>query len=261
MVLEIHELTDTAELRIPGVARYASGGLHLLLRGCKGFVVHSAYDRDQVLARWQLPAERALVVHHGPFDHGPRNSDVADTDVPGEESAIRLLFFGTIRPYKGLEYLIEAFNLLSPEEADKLSLTVVGETWENWIRPAELIETSPYRDRITFVNRYVCDQELHRHLRNADLVVLPYLRSSASGPLHQAMSYGLPVMVTSVGGLLEAAADYEGTTFITPRSAEAIAEGLRSAIASGVRRYQPTGKWSNTVQEYIAFFATIGVAK
>jgi glycosyltransferase involved in cell wall biosynthesis len=69
---------------------------------------------------------------------------------------------------------------------------VVGETWEGWTLPGEQIARSPRRDRITFVNRYVSDEELDGYLRGADAVVLPYLRSSLSGPLHVAMGYGLP---------------------------------------------------------------------
>ncbi len=89
-------------------------------------------------------------------------------------------------------------------------LTVVGETWEGHTLPAEMIARSPYRDRITFVNRYVHDSELDAYLRGADAVVLPYRRSSLSGPLHVAMGYGLPIVMTDTGGNAEAAEGYAG---------------------------------------------------
>ena len=63
-----------------------------------------------------------------------------------------------------------------------------------------MIERSRYRARITFVNRYVHDGELDGYLKGADAVVLPYRRSSISGPLHLAMGYGLPIVITDVGG-------------------------------------------------------------
>ena len=96
---------------------------------------------------------------------------------------------------------------------------MVGETWEGWTLPAELIAASPAADRITLVNRYVTDAEVDRFFAEADVVVLPYRRSSASGPLHIAMSHGLPVVVTAVGGLVEAAEHYSGTVFVPGRRA------------------------------------------
>ena len=77
------------------------------------------------------------------------------------------MFFGLIRPYKGLEDLIKAFDALSATEAESFTLTVVGETWEGWELPAELIAASPYRDRINFVNRYVTDSEAAAFLRRS----------------------------------------------------------------------------------------------
>ncbi len=89
-------------------------------------------------------------------------------------------------------------------------LTVVGETWEGHTLPAEMIARSPYRDRITFVNRYVHDSELDAYLRGADAAVLPYRRSSLSGPLHVAMGYGVPIVLTETGGNIESADGYAG---------------------------------------------------
>jgi len=65
-------------------------------------------------------------------------------------------------------------------------------------------------DRLTVVDRYVADDEVPGVFATADLVVLPYRRSSASGPLHIAMSCGLPVVTISVGGLVEATAGLHG---------------------------------------------------
>jgi glycosyltransferase involved in cell wall biosynthesis len=114
--------------------------------------------------------------------------------------------FGLIRPYKELENLIMAFDTLPENEITRYWLTIVGETWEGWTVPADLIKRSRHRDRITFVNRFVSDAEAVEFFAGADAVVLPYHRSSASGPLHIAMRCGLPVVVTHVGCMSEAVA-------------------------------------------------------
>ena len=79
---------------------------------------------------------------------------------------------------------------------------MVGETWEGWTAPDQAIARSPHADLIERVDRYVTDTELTAYFERADAVVLPYHRSSSSGPLQIAMSAGLPVVVTAVGGLV-----------------------------------------------------------
>jgi glycosyltransferase involved in cell wall biosynthesis len=247
VVIEFHEVLDTAEQRIPLVSRYVAAMMRRLLGVASGLVVHSAHDRALMAAHYELPAVPVVVVGHGPYSHYDGGGATARREAPGD--AWNILFFGTIRPYKGLEHLVEAFNALPDPE--RYWLTVVGETWEGWSLPAELIAASPVRDRITFVNRYVSDDELGEWLAGADAVVLPYLRSSASGPLHTAMHHGLPVVVTSVGGLVEAANAYAGAVFVPPADPEAIVDAL-AGIAAGAKatRYDDPSSWEQTAAGY-----------
>ncbi|HEX4704690.1 MAG TPA: glycosyltransferase, partial [Pseudonocardiaceae bacterium] len=166
-----------------------------------------------------------------------------------DDDVCRLLFFGTIRPYKGLEHLIAAFDQLPAD----YRLTVVGETWEGWTAPLELIARSPHRDRITLVNRYVSDDEVTGFFARADAVVLPYVRSSASGPLHIAMSNGLPVVVTAVGGLAEAVADYEGAITVPPADVPALTDALRSVRELAGIRYPDPHSWQRNVDTILAY--------
>ena len=112
--------------------------------------------------------------------------------------------------------------------------------------PSKLIDCSHHRDRITFVNRYIPDDELARYLSEADAVVLPYLRSSASGPLHMAMSFGLPVAVSGVGGLKEAAAGYEGATFVQPGNVDDLRRALLALPAMTGRTYSDPHSWARS---------------
>jgi glycosyltransferase involved in cell wall biosynthesis len=115
-----------------------------------------------------------------------------------ERSEVTVLFFGLIRPYKGLEHLIRAFDQLRRDLALPWRLLVIGRHGKDGRFPLELIKSSPYRNDIELVNRYVTDQEAAGYFRRADVVALPYLRSSASGTLAIAQAYGLPVVMTDV---------------------------------------------------------------
>ncbi|GLY05588.1 MULTISPECIES: glycosyltransferase [Actinoplanes] len=252
VIVEFHEVQDTGEARLGWAARYVRSAIRPLLERTDGVIVHSEFDREQLSVAYDLGATPAEVALHGPFDH-----HVTPAAGRTPDGTRRLLFFGTIRPYKGLEDLIEAFGRLGPDH----HLTVVGETWEGWTLPVEMIAASPARDRIRLVNRYVPDAEVQEHFAAADIVVLPYRRSSASGPLHIAMSHGLPVVVTPVGGLTEAAGRYSGTVFVPPGQPAEIADGIGRAAGLIGRRHVDPSSWGQTVDAYTRLLARIGVGQ
>ncbi|MET7290186.1 glycosyltransferase [Streptomyces sp. NPDC005573] len=242
VVVEFHEVQDTGEIRVPFVAGYTRRLLGALLRRSNAFVVHSEHDRRALGELFDLSERPVTVVPHGPFDH------YSVERTPSPHGVCRLLFFGLIRPYKGLEHLIDAIELLSDEEAEGFRLTVVGETWEGCTEPIERIAASPRRDLITLVNRYVTDDEAKEHFARTDTLVLPYLRSSASGPLHIAMSNGIPVVLSAVGGLVEAAEDYEGAVFVPPADPRALAEGLLKARTATGTHYADPHSWDRNAR-------------
>jgi glycosyltransferase involved in cell wall biosynthesis len=260
IVLEIHELQDTGEARAALVRRYGQYGLRLLLRLSHGCVVHSKADREALEADHDLTNMRVTTVPHGPFDQYSADIEerpfskraVAAVRQAPRPGVVNLLFFGTIRPYKGMEDLLRVFNGLTAQEASGLWLTVVGETWENCREPADLIAASPHRGRITFVNDYVPDEAVSAAFAHADVVVLPYRRSSSSGPLHVAMSWGLPVIVTRVGGLPEAARGYGGAIFVPPGDQQALLAAIRQAAQLAGRRFADPRSWAESIEALLS---------
>jgi glycosyltransferase involved in cell wall biosynthesis len=260
IVLEIHEVQDPGEAQL-GLARvYGRTGLRLLLRLSHGCLVHSNADLGNLKSGYLPSRILTAVAPHGPFDQyaagierdDPPRPVVPDVTEAPRPSVINILFFGVIRPYKGLEDLVRVFNDLSEPEAQRFWLTVVGETWEGCTEPTRLIASSPHRARISFVNEYVPDEIAQAAFAHADIVVLPYRRSSSSGPLHLAMGCGLPVVVTSVGGLPEAARDYEGAVFVAPGDLTALKDGIMRATRMIGKRYQDRRTWSDTIHALLA---------
>ena len=195
VLVELHEMQDTGESGFAFARWYGKVAGGALMRLAAGFIVHSEFDAAALRARHGLGGRPVRVLRLGPFHHYEVEQAEPLREAPAE--AFNILFFGTVRPYKGLEDLVRAFESALDGGAPDLWLTVVGETWEGWELPIELIERSPHRARITLVNRYVSDAEASRWFAGADAAALPYRRSSASGPLHMTMSAGLPVVVTA----------------------------------------------------------------
>ena len=253
IVVEFHEVLDTGEQRIALARSWVRIGGRLFFRLADAFVIHSDADRRPIEKRYRVGGRPCVVIPHGPNDHhavrqlGGHQSRVLRS-APAD--AFNLLFFGIIRPYKGLEDLVRAFDMLSDDEVTDYWLTVVGETWEGWDLPVRLIERSRHRARITLVNRFVHDDEVVGHFAGADAVVLPYHRSSASSPASVAMANGLPLVLTNVGGLPEAVADYEGAILVPPRDPDALRDAIRHLPELRGRRYRDPHSWDHSVAAY-----------
>jgi glycosyltransferase involved in cell wall biosynthesis len=260
IIVEMHESQDPGESSHYFARCYAQLGLRLLFRAAHAALVHCQADRVLLEQAFKLGDLPVLVAPHGPYDQY-RDTAVAPSDDEGHADAavalvqaaprpsvVNLLSFGLIRPYKGLEDLLSAFDGLAADEAARFWLTVVGETWENCGSISDLIEQNSHRERITFVNEYVPDRAVAAAFQHADVVVLPYRRSSSSGVLHIAMSQGLPVVLTSVGGLPEAAADYEGAIFVAPGDPRSLRSGIIRAERIVGQRFTDPHDWNPVIE-------------
>ena len=256
IVIEFHEAQDPGEAKLPLAQIYVRLVAPLLVRLAHGCVIHSEYEKKLLQGHYDLEERLIAVIPHGPYNHY-RSSEREQEQRIIPAACCNLLFFGLIRPYKGLEDLIMAFDSLPENEIARYWLTVVGETWEGWTLPTQLIHRSRYRERITFVNRYVSDAEVAEFFAGADAVVLPYHRSSSSGPLHIAMSCGLPVIVTGIGGLIEAVSDYEGALVVSPGDCASLRNALLKVVKLRGKRFTDPYSWENSSLLYHELFEAL----
>jgi glycosyltransferase involved in cell wall biosynthesis len=254
VILEWHESQDVGEATLPGVRQYVRALMPRLLSLVSAHIVHSSFDQRAITSAYSLGGAPIRVIPHGAYDHLAR-SPQARPAAPNDP--FRLLYLGVVRPFKGVEDLVEAFSTLDREQAERFRLTIVGETWEGWTAPNEAIARSPHADLIERVDRYVSDAELSAYYGQADAVVLPYHRSSASGPLQIAMSAGLPVVTTAVGGLVEAVRDYPGALQVPPRDPVALRAALLRLPERRGCRYPDPHSWTHTAQSYYSLISEI----
>ncbi len=216
LVLTAHDLLPREPK--PGQARVQ---LRLLQR-VDAVVVHSQYGRGQLVSRLNLPEDKVHVIHHGAFEHvaaavpSPLPSPLDQVDEPV------VLFFGLVRPYKGVDTLLRAWRGVSGAE-----LWVVG-------RP--MIEMGQLRSAATpsvrFVDRYVPEHEVQAYFRRADVIVLPYERTERfdqSGVLATALAFGKPVVLTDIGGFPEVATTGAGR-LVPAGDADALRDALQWLI-------------------------------
>ena len=192
-------------------------------------VVHSEYGRGQLVRGLGLDPGKVHVIHHGAFEHLAR--------LPSQPLAAELeqvagpvvLFFGLLRPYKGVDVLLEAWRGM-PAGAE---LWIVG-------RPrmdiAPLLASAP--PGVRFISRYVPDAELASYFRRADVVVLPYSRTERfdqSGVLATALAFAKPVVLSDVGGFGEVAATGAGV-LVEPGDVGSLAAALGRLLGDEAER-------------------------
>jgi glycosyltransferase involved in cell wall biosynthesis len=135
-----------------------------------------------------------------------------------------ILFFGFVRKYKGLNYLIDAM----PEILKKvdLKLLVVGEFYDDEKKYREQIKELNLNEYVKVVSDFVPDEKVKYFFSASDVVVLPYSDATQSGIIQIAYYYDKPVIATDVGGLSEVVINNETGFIIEPKSSKAISEAV-----------------------------------
>ena len=142
-----------------------------------------------------------------------------------------LVFFGQIKDVKGLEVLLEGFTL-AREHDPSLHLVIGGRVWKtDFSKYQRIIDRHGLAPHCTLHIRYIPDAEVPYFYRCADLIVLPYLRIYQSGVALLAMSYGAPVLVSDIEGLLEAVDDGRTGFAFKQRDPHHLAQRLRDIFA------------------------------
>jgi glycosyltransferase involved in cell wall biosynthesis len=197
-----------------------------LLRRADGALVHSAQQAG--LARDLAPG--TPVGTAGLPAHLP-TPDVPERPVLGGEAAEpanHLLFFGMVRPYKGLDVLLRSLA-----EIDDVSLTVAGEFWGGVDETRALISSLGLEDRVELRPGYVPADEVPGLFAGADALVLPYRTATASQNVFMAYEHGVPVIATRAGTLADHVRDGIDGLLCEPDDVASLTGALRRFYTPG----------------------------
>lgn len=208
-------------------------------------VVHSEHGRRRLTGALGVHPERVHVIPHGVLKHlavGPAGAQAGGGDEttgggggvdaggppappPFQTDKPVVLCFGLMRPYKGIDLLLEAWRGIEDAEL--------------WIAGAPRMDIAALRagapPGVRFVPRFIGDDELSAYFRRADLVVLPYREIDQSGVLFTALAFGRPLLLSDVGGFPEIAATGAARTF-PAGDAAALRDALRELLGDEAAR-------------------------
>lgn len=224
-----------------------------VLRRADALLVHSAADAK--LSRLIAPGVRT---------HEARHPDYRSllTEMPSRDEARRklgwnrptLLFFGYVRKYKGLEWLIKSVPEIR-RQVDAV-LVVAGEFWEDQQRFEKLASGLGVAEHVRLVPGYVANEKAALYLAGADLLALPYVSATQSGIVQLAYAAGLPVVASRVGGFAEAVEDGVSGYLVEPRDPSAIARAVidfftqarADRFRQGVRDVRKRFSWNQVIE-------------
>jgi glycosyltransferase involved in cell wall biosynthesis len=195
----------------------------IVLRNGDGFIVHSEEDKNSLLR--MLPGAEVRKVFHPTYDIFD-NNNIDDNRIRknlGIDGNI-ILFFGFVRPYKGLRYLILALPEVLLQI--RVSVLVVGEFWRSKEKYLELIERLGLENNIIIVDEYIPNEDVKSYFSMADLVVQPYVSGTGSGVIQIAFAFNKPVIATRVGSLPEIIEEGNTGYIVPPKSPKDLAKAI-----------------------------------
>jgi glycosyltransferase involved in cell wall biosynthesis len=170
-----------------------------------------------------------VAVHPHPVYHHLPPSD----HVLPRRARLELLFFGFVRPYKGLDVLVDALARIPEQD---WHLTVAGEPWKRQGHLRQKANEAGVADRIDWIERYIPSAEATALFDRADAVVLPYRRATGCGVLALALGTGTPAVASDLPGLREQVIEGESGWLVPPRDAAALARRLATLDPDELRR-------------------------
>lgn len=213
--------------------------LNYQARSSDHFLCHSHGAAEELSRKF---SDQGFSVHPLPIGRGfpiQIQDSLVGIDLGRKTAAPKktLLFFGIVRPYKGLDIALEA---LAQIKDDSVNLVIAGEIWSGAEEVNALIDRLQIRRRVTLIPRYVAAEEVSALFYSCDLVVLPYRAISSSAVLPLAYTFGKPVVTSNLPGLTEQV-EQGLTGWITPDNtpaslAKTIETCLRYANSEQVKR-------------------------
>ncbi|MDA8019273.1 MAG: glycosyltransferase family 4 protein [Thermoanaerobaculia bacterium] len=239
-------------------------------------IAHSEFDRQRLVDEFDVHIERTVTIPHGEYGFFERDPVGAEPLDPAEarrslglESGSEVaLFFGYLREYKGLDVLLEAWRSVR-ELRPRARLVIAGDPVQLPAGRRRDLEDEARRLGAVCRFEYVPFSEVRRYFAVADVLVMPYRRISQSGVLFLALSLGVPVVATRVGGLPEILDDGDSALLVPPEVPEALAEAilrvlgddaLQDRLSAGGRRVAAEHSWATIAERTESTFRRFYIA-
>lgn len=232
--------------------------LKYFLRQNDGYIAMSNSVKSDLI-KMSDAEPKVQLIEHPFYDHfGDRIPiEKARETLKVDSTKKTVLFFGFIRDYKGLDLLIDAFDMLD----ESYQLIIAGECYGSFDKYQRQIDKSPRKEDIHLHNHYISDAQVPAYFSAADLCVLPYKSATQSGITSISFHFDLPILATDVGGLKESVHHKKNGLIVDEATALAIGNSIKTyfdgnfkaQFIKDIQASKHEKSWSNFGQKIIDF--------
>jgi glycosyltransferase involved in cell wall biosynthesis len=197
-------------------------------------IAHNEQDAA-ILKQW-FPERTVKALYHPLYDQFPaiegldRPQARAKLGIPPDSGPV-ILFFGLVRPYKGLATLLQAVEQMQSATESSPFLVIAGEFYDRPAQYEPVLSSLQQQGRLLLHDHFIPNESVHLYFKAADAVVLPYRHATQSGVIPLAYAAGRGVVTTRVGGLSEMVDDGLSGVIVSPENPSALADGIRHFMA------------------------------
>jgi beta-1,4-mannosyltransferase len=206
-----------------------------LAHQCHAIIAQGESAKHEIQKVFNLgESHRMAVIPHGSY-LGCYENKVSRSEAKEKlllsPSELTFLYFGLIRPYKGVLELVQAFKKLDDSHA---KLLIAGEAYNEQIM-AEIRSEARDCDNIVIIEKFIPDDEVQVYMNAADVVVLPYQDILTSGAAMLAISFGKPVIAPAIGCIWDTLSS-EGDLLYNPSENEGLLGAMRYSLKSDLAK-------------------------
>jgi glycosyltransferase involved in cell wall biosynthesis len=231
-------------------------------------IVHTKQGEARLLEQG-IPAARIARIPHGLLHSGDHAEAPRSTSqVPSPAKPVELLLFGMIKPYKGVDVLIQAIARLPEAIRQQCRVRVVGKPHMDTAPLVNLAQKLGVADSVQFDFRFVPDSELALLMAQADALLFPYREIEASGVLMATIAHGRPLIASRLGAFAELIQHGDNGLLVEPDNDEALAAAiqrfildpeLRKTTSAGMIRLRDSiPGWDDIAGRTLAVYKTLG---
>ena len=249
--LNIRIIHTAHEVLLPGENKLEIFFNKLIYKYSDALLVHSKVNKAAICNSYKVDPKKIFVVPHGSFNFYDKSSEItsekARVELGISQNKIVLLYFGFIKPYKGLDILLTCFE---EWKENNLTLIIAGDVESNQLKDELLLRLKRVPKNLSILTdlNFIEPSKIPIYFNAADMVVLPYKKITHSGVLHLAYSFAKPVLATKVGDFEESIDNFKSGLLVNPDDISDLSKALKK-ITSGELDLKSMGEYAKKIND------------
>lgn len=222
-----------------------------------GFIVHIDNSKEELVRDFGIQPQKISVIPHGVFepDYVPKNR----RNLRGHH----IIMYGNNTPYKGVDVLLDALQLLPKELKEDVKVTIAGKGPEDYLA---LLRTKAEGLNVNFMPYFIPDDQLYSMIDEADYIALPYRKISQSGVLLLALFFEKPLLVSNIPSFVETLKGFTSEMFFESENPKSMMNLLERHLSGSIdlkkqldaiTNLRELYSWRNSAKQTLALYKKV----